>query len=65
MKKQIIALILLLVLGLTLLNGCTTNVDDQTDVDDLTGDQANAEVIQGLDDGLMDDDDSVELGELI
>jgi protein involved in sex pheromone biosynthesis len=65
MKKQITALILLLVLGLTILSGCTTQVNDQTSVDDLTDDQVDVEVIQDLDDSLIEDNYSVELGELI
>lgn len=63
MKKQVFALILLSILVLTLITGCTEKVVDDTATNDENA--AEEEVATGLETDLIDDDDTVELGELI
>ncbi len=66
MKKQIFALILISILVLTLITGCTQNiVDDSGNTSSDGSDDTGADVLSTLGDNLIDENDTVELGELI
>ena len=66
MKKQLFALILLSILVLTLITGCNQRIaDDSGDTSDDDSDTLGNEVLDNLDDDLIDENDSIELGDLI
>jgi len=67
MKKQVFALILLSILVLTLITGCTQNIADDSGNTTGNGDttEPGDDVLSALGDDLINENDTVELGELI
>jgi hypothetical protein len=65
MKKQFFALVLLSILVLTLITGCTKGaiVEDAPTGNEITS--AEEEVVTSIETDLIGEDDTIELGELI
>ncbi len=65
MKKQIFALLLLSIIALTLITGCSTQIGDNQNLGDDNLSNMSYEIGNNIGDDLIYENDTIELGELI